>query len=351
MGAVANLIFIIVLVIIVLIFWPKISALIQLGTSVISNPQAKYNFTFPSNTANQTGQALAYRPSINYTLMLINKDRAANGLPNVTLSPIPSAQQHADSMLQYNYFSHWDVYGMKPYMRYTLLSGRGAMQENIAYKKSGLRACIGTFCKSYGAMNVTAALANLEYTLVYNDSACCNNGHRDNILDPDHNQVSIGIAYNSTNVYLVEDFVDSYITWLNNTPSFSSNNIYLKGITSQNQKLSTIEIAYDQPTANMTQQQLNRTSEYGYGDSVAGVVGSSLDYYPGLITIVADSYYNSGNDFAVRFSMAKLIGTYGAGEYTVALWVNNTVTHSSFIGATYTVFINSSDAAFTPKNV
>ncbi len=213
-------------------------------------------------------QNVSYRPAINYTLVLINKDRKADGLPNVTLSPVLSAQQHADNMLKYNYFSHWDVYGMKPYMRYTLLGGKDSMQENVAYTKSGLSACLGTLCTSYGNVNVSAALARLEHSMVYNDSACCDNGHRDNILDPEHNQVSIGVAYNGTNVYLVEDFVDNYMTWLNNTPGFSGNTVYLKGVTAQNYSLSTVEVDYEPPVSGMTQRQLDNTSGYSYGESV-----------------------------------------------------------------------------------
>lgn len=46
------------------------------------------------------------------------------------------------------------------------------------------------------------------------DAACCNNGHRDNILDSLHNQVSIGIAYSqqTDTLYFVEDFQNSYVT-------------------------------------------------------------------------------------------------------------------------------------------
>jgi hypothetical protein len=76
-----------------------------------------------------------------------------------------------------------------------------------------------------------------------------------------------------------------------------------------------------------------------------------LDYYPNLTTIVANSYYNNGNDFASSFSISKLISTYGAGEYTVTLWMNNTESQTNFVGATYTIFINSSDGAYNPRNI
>jgi uncharacterized protein YkwD len=353
MGAVANLILIIILIVIVLVFWQKILALVQLGTSLITNPQPELNFTLNNNVTNssQASQNVSYNALINYTLHLINRDRGEYGLANVSLSPELSAQQHADSMLQDNYFSHWDLYDMKPYMRYTLLGGRGAVQENVAYTKSGLRACLGSLCKSYGNINVSSSLDDMEYNMMYNDSACCNNGHRYNILDSSHNQVSLGVAYNSTSVYLVEDFINNYITWLNNTPSFGNGEVHLKGVISQNYTLSTLEISYDPMLVNQSVQQLDNTSEYSYGRSIAGVVGSSIDYYPNLTTIVADSYYVHNNDLAMSFNMSSLIGSYGPGEYTLILWLNDTNTTSSFIGSTYTIFINQSGSAYLPSHV
>ena len=55
-----------------------------------------------------------------------------NGLTNVTLSAIDSAQLHAENLLDNNYFSHWDLNGYKPYMRYTLAGGSGSVSENCA---------------------------------------------------------------------------------------------------------------------------------------------------------------------------------------------------------------------------
>ncbi|MFI5421373.1 MAG: CAP domain-containing protein, partial [Nitrososphaerales archaeon] len=74
----------------------------------------------------------------NYSLSIINENRTSSGLNPVTLSPIPSAQQHADSMLQSGYFSHWDTQGYKPYMRYSVLGGTGFVEENVAYEFTSL---------------------------------------------------------------------------------------------------------------------------------------------------------------------------------------------------------------------
>jgi hypothetical protein len=51
-------------------------------------------------------------------------------------------------------------------------------------------------------------IAVSEWAMMNNDLQCCNNGHRNNILDPRANRVSIGIAYDSSShiIYFVEDF-------------------------------------------------------------------------------------------------------------------------------------------------
>jgi uncharacterized protein YkwD len=59
-----------------------------------------------------------------------------SNVSNITLSSVNSAQQHAENMLTNGYFSHWDTNGYKPYVRYTLAGGQGAVNENIAARFS-----------------------------------------------------------------------------------------------------------------------------------------------------------------------------------------------------------------------
>ncbi|MDE1868441.1 MAG: CAP domain-containing protein [Candidatus Micrarchaeota archaeon] len=299
-----------------------------------------------STTVPQSGSVNGSMSLDAYALSLINNDRNQYGLPNVTLAGTQSGQQHSNSMLSNNYFSHWDIFGMKPYMRYTLLGGVGAVDENVAYQENS--ACVLSFC--HGDINVSQSLKQMEYSMMYNDSQCCNNGHRDNILDPHHNQVSIGIAYNSSTVYFTEDFIDSYITWSGNAPAYSDGNVYLSGSLSNGYSLSSVQISYDPVVQNMTRYQLNHTSSYGYGQAVGGVVRSSNYYYQNITTIVASRYSASGDQFNIVFSMQNLTKQYGAGEYTVMTWLNDSK-GNSFIGATYTIFMDSSGQQITPAGV
>ncbi len=299
------------------------------------------------------GQNFTYNYSdaylYNYTLGLINKDRANYSVPPVTLSSEPSGQQHADSMLENGYFSHWDIYGMKPYMRYTLVGGNGSVEENIAYRSSELCGVLG--CR--GNINVTSALAQMEYSMMYNDSAE-HWLHRYNILNANHTGVSIGIAYNSSSVYLVEDFVDNYISWRGGTPGMQNGYVYLEGSVKNGYSLNNVLVSYDAPVANLTPAQLGMApynDGYSYGSVVAGVAQSSNEYYQNLTTIVATTYSVKGQSFDVAFNVSNLISEYHAGEYTIEMWLEPSGTSAAFLAATHTFFINSSGSQFTPTNV
>src|SRR6266566_7947437 len=155
-----------------------------------------------------------YAVLANFTLGVINKDRASAGLSPVSLSSVPSGQQHADSMAFYGYFSHWDNQGYKPYMRYSLLGGTGGVAENAAlnYCNSSPPDSNDPTPALCGLQTVENAINGSEWAMMNNDTTCCNNGHRENILQTIHNRVSVGVAYNSTAVYIVEDFENDYIT-------------------------------------------------------------------------------------------------------------------------------------------
>ena len=158
------------------------------------------NISYPSDSAALVG----------YALSLINTDRQANGVAPLTLSAVPSGQQHADSMLYFGYFGHGDPQGYGPYQRYTMLGGSGPMGENI-----GFAACTDSppnstllYPQPCSTNTVENGVAVLEWSMMNNDVQCCGNGHRANILNPIFTTVSIGIVYDSATsaVYFVEDF-------------------------------------------------------------------------------------------------------------------------------------------------
>ncbi len=340
----------------ILVLFPNVQSYVVglIGSSGFNMSALSQNLTsvgnlyYPTTTIKEN-----YVPQntiIAYALADINKDRSAYNVSPVSYTMFGSAQQHSNSMLQNAYFSHWDIYGMKPYMRYSILGGNGSVDENIA------------FMYNSGGINVTNAISQMEYNMMYNDSKCCNNGHRDNILTPQHNYVSIGVAYNATTVYLTEDFVNNYIDWFYGTPSFDNGIVRLNGTCSSGYGLHEVLVTYDPTVTNLTPFQLKHppyNDSYGYGSTIAGI-GYTMDYRGykysytyGNITLNATSYVVQGRNFGTTFNIDSLIKRYGQGEYTVMVLLNDTSTspQTSFLAATRTIFINASGSSYVPSAV
>lgn len=273
-----------------------------------------------------------------YALQLINQDRAANGTAPVSLGYNQAGQQHADSMLYYGYFSHFDTQGYKPYMRYTLLGGRGADFENVAYMSYSN----GHFTSPSAAEQ---GIEVLERSMVYNDSACCSNGHRDNILNPLHNVVSIGVAYDSTHLYFDEEFESDYIN-LNFTvaPALAPDPYYVSMTGTLVQSVTrpnSIYVAFDEtPAPESTPQLNNGPHEYGPGTLVGGVLprnflGQCGQFTQG-ITVCADQWSFTPGGVDIAFALDGFISSYGPGVYTIYL-ITGSDTNSAI--TTISVFV------------
>jgi uncharacterized protein YkwD len=332
----------------------SVSSSRELSTATPANAQVLSGSWLPDNpTFAGNNSRIDYPPGYstlaNFTLDLINKDRASAKWNPVILSSVPSGQQHADSMAYFRYFSHWDTQGYKPYMRYTLLGGTGSVTENIA-----LNYCSNT--SQPNATNVGPAPCTMqtvenainasEWEMVNNDMACCNNTHRDTILGPIHNQVSIGVAYNSTSVYLVEDFQDSYIS-----PELfhvSGQNITLSGTLTRDlpdwltrQGGSEISIYYDPAPNAISVSQLVPSAACSKFSEVSEPAGCQYQgsYNAGtpVFTVfapcpAADGCTDGANytyaqtwelnstTFNIGFSIKSLEASHGSGVYTFYLW-------------------------------
>ncbi len=71
-------------------------------------------------------------------LELVNRDRAAEGLPPMQIDEqlAQAAQSHAEDMLRRNYFSHYSPEGQTPTDRLTAVGGTGYPSENIVMRES-----------------------------------------------------------------------------------------------------------------------------------------------------------------------------------------------------------------------
>jgi hypothetical protein len=200
-------------------------------------------------------------------------------------------------------------------MRYTLLGGTGAVEENVAYASSSSQRFTSTSA-------VEKELKGLEWTMMYNDSICCNDGHMLNILSKLHNEVSIGVAYSSTKLYLVEDFVNYYIN-LNFTIS-KSYYVNMTG-TPLTQGLSpdAVYITFDNTPVPATPAELNSgPHDYTAGLLLGGVLppcSFGCQTFATGITVHADVWVFTGTSVSLDFSLSEFIKAYGSGVYTVYL--------------------------------
>src|SRR5213594_4675281 len=127
---------------------------------------------------------------------------------------------HAEELLQTRHLSHWTTDGMKPYMRYSLNDGTGYVAQNAAAKYSEIDDPVFSSridaCKQGIAYcdptDVKKAIDTAEYNMMYDDAES-NWGHKDNILDKYHTHVSVGIAYDSLDFAIVQNFENQYILW------------------------------------------------------------------------------------------------------------------------------------------
>ncbi|MDG6905517.1 MAG: CAP domain-containing protein [Nitrososphaerota archaeon] len=323
-GVGAALLAIVLIAVIAFFALPNLLSLTSFITQ--GNSTSTYQLTNVSLTSGSTvnGSSIEitypqnYDTLANYALSLINNNRTAFGLSNVTLSPIPSGQQHADSMLQYGYFSHWDTQGYKPYMRYSLLGGMGFVEENVAYEYTNLPSFVTT-------QSVEKAINYLQWQMMYNDSVCCNNGHRDNILSPFHNRVSIGIVFDSTHVYFVEDFENYYIN-LTTPVETQSGNVVLDGNTSQTLTPTSVVIFYDSTPQPISAQTLNTVYDGPYtpGTFIGGVVPPcnnpfGCPQFSSGITVKATTWTVTTTSIDIHFSLGQFLQHSGKGVYTVTL--------------------------------
>lgn len=117
-------------------------------------------------------------------VQLLNNDRAANGLPALTVNSklTQLARAYAQDMIARGYFAHNNPEGQTPFDRMN--------QAGISYKYAGENLAVNT------------SVANAETAFMKSS------GHRANILNANYTQVGIGVVRNSSgSVYVVQEFI------------------------------------------------------------------------------------------------------------------------------------------------
>lgn len=207
----------------------------------------------------QTVRARMRDSLVQHALALINRDRLSHGVAPVSLGDNPAAQRHADEMLERDYISHWDLDGMKPYMRYTLAGGSNYEGEN---------AFLSRVVRTYGpprAQDPYEMLDDAEDGLM---QSCV---HRVNILNRWHRKVNIGIAHDDSRLALVQQFEGDYVRF--HAPiKLECGALTLSGDIDGPFRLASIEVWYDQPPRPLALGQLDATRCYPMGQRPAAFI-------------------------------------------------------------------------------
>ena len=269
----------------------------------------------------------------NYTLTRINDDRKLSNLNAVKLSSNLAAQIQAQDILKTGEISHWMTTGEKPYMTYTRFGGLGFVDQNVAVGGySQYRECSSSIKTpdECDKIEPTKSIDALEYDMMYNDLKCCDDGHRINILDKFHNDVSIGIAHNDYFLVLVENFENNYIASNDKPVALDNNTVIVTGDLQQAKPLS-VTVQFDEiPTGSVYDSNKDRDS-YDMGTLLATIYDSEEFKYrsqsPTSKAIEAQEWQVNPGEFKIKFDISTLTSRLPpsqenahSGVLTIVLW-------------------------------
>ncbi len=279
---------------------------------------------------------------IQYVLDRVNKDRTDMGLLPVKLSSNEAAQMHAEDVFRTKQISHWTTNGEKPYMTYTQYDGKGSVQQNVAiagFSPEQYEQCVTNILVECEKIEPVSTIEQLENEMTYNDKECCNDGHRNNILDPHHTHMSIGIVYDQYYLALVQNFENNY--GLN--VDAKNSEIAVSGTLLDGQ-LDHIAIYYDEMPSREVYEHNKNLLSYSAGELVSMVVkplppGYYYESPQGYNLIEANRWNVQRDSVNVKFDLADAVDKDGV--YTLFAQVKDG--EEMFDVTSYSVFVNSEE--------
>ena len=323
-------------------------------SSLVLGPYIK-NITYSSNSFQiikseyvELGQKPGFTINndlVQYALTRINQDRMKFNLPPVELSQNNAAQIHAEDLfkIKYPHPTHWSTDGMKPYMKYSMYNGTGYLEQNVAIR--GYDNVTIEKCKSdtfrCDKLNPYTEINDAEWKMVYNDTICCNDSHKNNILDKHHTHVSLGIVYDDYYFAFVQNFENNYIQF--NKPLTQDNrHIQISGIESKNNStLDSIGVYYDDMPSHIVYEENKDNDSYELGEFVASVVKPAplLFHYkqPSNYTLLeADKWSQDNQSLDVSFDLSSILKKKGV--YTIVVYFTNNDKNEFLPAASYSLF-------------
>ena len=299
-----------------------------------------------------------------YMLELINAERIREGLEPVVLGSNVAAQLHAEASIEECFASHWDLDGLKPYMRYSLAGGYQANVENVAGSD---------YCPSRFAFYAPVSDIRLEIRETM-DGWMDSPGHREAIMDPWAEKVNVGLEWSTYSFSAVQQFEGDYVEYVE-LPTIEGDVLTAAGRVKNGLSIATDErlvvaIFYDPPPRRLTKGQIARTYCYDVGTPVAILrepppkgsyyiddeTDETFEFCPDprdvspdaspptsddeayelwqearrasmkgiertvpLLHITASRWVVRGNTFSVRANVVAVTNRYGPGVYTMAI--------------------------------
>ncbi len=279
---------------------------------------------------------------VQHALDLINKDRADFGLPPVELTHNQAAQAHAQDVFNTKRISHWMTNGEKPYMTYTKYGGEGNVQQNVAiagFSAEQYEECRTNILIDCERIDPLSTIEELEFEMMYRDKECCNDGHKDNILDPRHTHVSIGIAYDQYYFAFVENFENNYGLDVD----VSNSQVRISGELMEGE-LKKVNIYYDEMPAPAVYEENKHLLSYSAGELVAIIVEPlPPGYYyetPQGYHLIQANRWGEGDSLNVMFNLASAVEEDGV--YTLFVVVKDR--EETFNLTSYSIFVDSEDS-------
>lgn len=181
------------------------------------NEQFSHQQEKTQSVSRVTGKLLSLEDARFYALSLINAERLKYKFPPLSLDPMASAagQMHANEMATIGYLSHWNSGGVKPDQRYTENGGMHSVTENL-----GVLTVASEIIQPSNEYRIQKeqrfskdALRKLHSLFMLEKPP--NDGHRKQILNPDHNKVGFGISASMNSagdqhLYVAQEFLDAY---------------------------------------------------------------------------------------------------------------------------------------------
>ena len=283
---------------------------------------------------------------VQYALKKINEDRMKFNLPPVELSQNKAAQIHAEDLFKtkYPHPTHWTTDGMKPYMKYSTYNGIAYVKQNVAirgYDNATIEKCKNdTF--SCDKLNPYTEINNAEWKMVYNDTICCKDSHKNNILDKYHTHVSLGIVYDDYYFAFAQNFENNYIQFSKPLRQ-DDGHIQISGMqlkNNNNNTLDSIGVYYDERPSHLIYEENKDKGSYELGKFTASVVKPPpfLFHYeqPSNYTLIqADKWSQKDQLIDVSFDLSSILKKKGV--YTIVIYFTDN-NKNRFPVTSYSIF-------------